>query len=245
MRYVLPKQVSDVSDALHLLFTDDIAPRLRKQDSNNFRATHCYNEELDAVLARHLASLTVLFEEYAANTDVREKHLSRLLSFQEYLEMLRELNLIDFEFTSREATLAFVWSRMVVIDEENPKTKVKRFNFRIEDMFESFVRIAMMKALPTDDEIETFGCRDAGEMLLTLGESDDDLAEWVQEHPSVWGQAPRQPVPRMLHHLIMLIIRTIKKAVRGSDDSKLTRKEVVTYRNRASAVAGVSRLGPL
>ena len=81
--------------------------------------------------------------------------------------------------------------------------------------------VPLWQALPTDSEIQQAGCRDvrldyamlcygilysiasgptvpilhrqAGEMLLKLGENDDDLAEWIRAHSSAWDQVTGHP----------------------------------------------------
>ena len=68
------------------------------------------------------------------------------------LERVSQLHteLIDGEFTTREATLAFMWSRLRVANESDPRERRRMTNLRFEDFCEALVRIATMKCVPTD-----------------------------------------------------------------------------------------------
>ena len=67
-RYVLPRTVRDVSEAVRRLLDDDVAKHVDSaalQDSNAFRSHCCYTAEVDGVLRRHEESLRNMFERYA------------------------------------------------------------------------------------------------------------------------------------------------------------------------------------
>ncbi len=150
MRYVCTRRIADVSTAVGVLFDKDIKPNLggaALQDSNDFRQQACYNEETDAVLLEHLPSLRALFRAATKldGFDSADRQASSLLSFPEWTRFVKALELIDAEFTAREASLAFTWSRMRVVDEGAKKSKAKLESLSFEDFFEALVHVATMK----------------------------------------------------------------------------------------------------
>ena len=82
--------------------------------------------------------------------------------------LLKHLLCFDEAFQTREGTLCFVWSRMRVVDEKSAHGKARLTQLAFEDMLEGFVRVATMKALPTDAEVAEAGKPDAGEFLIHL-----------------------------------------------------------------------------
>lgn len=66
--HVTKGSVTDVSDAVGMLVTDQLRPLLpafATQDSNDFRKRFCYSERVTAVLEAHAASLRHVFDVYA------------------------------------------------------------------------------------------------------------------------------------------------------------------------------------
>ena len=79
------------------------------------RASHaqiCYTEEVDDVLSNHLQTLAFLFEAFADRDRQAPDKISKLkrmlMSLDQWLDMLRELDLVDEQFTTRDATIVFV-----------------------------------------------------------------------------------------------------------------------------------------
>lgn len=130
IRYVLPGTIPDVSSALDVLFTKDVRPNVHAaalQDSNAFRLGTCYIEQTDAVLLMHNASLRAIFDVYAGSdgTDTATRHLAMLMGFDEWSSLIRDMNWLDDDFTTREASFSFVWSRMRVVDTEGSHSASK------------------------------------------------------------------------------------------------------------------------
>ena len=238
MRYVQPGKERDVSTAMDRLLTNDIEPNLSGatlQDSNAFRLEQCYSEATDSILVAHSSSLRAVFDVYASidGKDMSSAHLAKVLSCTEWKKMLDDLGWVDTEFTLREAMLAFVWARMRVADELAAESKAKLHHLSFEDFLDAFVRIATMKALPTDDEVHEYGCEDGGEFLLQLRDSPAEHAAWVRNHAQRWDEALRQPIHRAVSQLVMLLIRSIEKATHGIAKAKqdliLTKLEVQAF----------------
>ena len=94
------------------------------------------------------------------------------------------------------------------------------------------VRIASLKAWPTDAEIAGGGFKDAGQFMLSLKKQSRQVYNnFVSSRAEVGAE--RQPIWRKLEHLITLSLRIIEQ--RGSDESadmKLTKKEVHAFVHR-------------
>ena len=64
LRYVLPKKIPDVSEAVHTLLSRDIKPQLNPRilsNPNTFRTRACYRRETDSVLRASENTLRLLF----------------------------------------------------------------------------------------------------------------------------------------------------------------------------------------
>lgn len=225
MKYVLSKRVPDVSAALEALFTRDLEPNMATnalQDSNAFRLEMCYTEGTDSVLLARSASLRAVFDVYAKldGSDMKRAHLAKLMCAEEWLCMLRDLDWIDEEFTMREASLAFSWARMRVIDENAADSRAKLENLSFEDFLDALVRVATMKALPSEDELAEAGAPDAGLFLLDLRKRSEDKQAWLEAHARRWDEPLPMPIERAVHHLCMLMIRTIQATTAIAAGSK-------------------------
>eukprot|EP00966_Prymnesium_polylepis_P042623 990362-Prymnesium_polylepis.2 len=201
-----------------------------KQVSDVFREAHCYNERTDAVLRKHESSLRLIFKAYAHGDgrigDAFED--SNLLGFTEYNDVLDDFGLIDQQFTASMGTLCFSWCRMRVIDESGDTKRPKLVQLSFEDFLEALVRIATMKSLPTDDEIEVMGACDGGQFLLMLREDPAMYDEFMESHDPAWGEPLLQPADRSADHLCTLLMRLVK----GSKDTTnlvLEQKETTLF----------------
>lgn len=181
LRYVQTGEDPDVSRAVRRMFERDILPAMKEghggggpgyeghadgalQDSNDFRRRACYMWETDDVITEHKKAIKAIFDGYAKGEAGGDAALQELLSLEEWQALMTDAELIDDEFTMREAVLAFVWSRHRVVDERPPKARTKLTNLSLEDFYEALMRVATMKGLPTDDELtEAFLAGDFGD----------------------------------------------------------------------------------
>ena len=155
-KYVNPGFMTDVSEAVERLCSADIAPKLgiELQDPNTFRRDLCYTEEVDNVLRRHEPSLKLLFGVLAKRPTKKEnKSLGLLLSLGDWKVAVRRLELIGVDFAERDATRCFVFSRMCVIDGSSERGRLKEGSLPFEGFLEALCRVALLKALPTDEEM--------------------------------------------------------------------------------------------
>ena len=245
MRYVQTKEVGDVSKAVEKLLLVDVVPNVDpwiSADHEGFRRHVCYTEAVDSVLLEHRDSLHNIFHHFADTEGLNKAKEKKRLNLTEWLNMMKDLELYDAHFTSRDATVVFVLSRMRVIDEQGSDAESKMENLSIEDWYEALCRVAVMKALPTDEEIKQTGVEDAGEFMLQLKQSsswiDISYEEWVDN----WNEAhdapmvkATQPPHRCLTHLILVIVRTIEATLQrlakanadAAGDLQISKKEMM------------------
>lgn len=133
-----------------------------------------------------------------------------------------------------EATLCFMWSKMRVADESDAKERRKLANMRFEDFMEAIVRMATMKCVPTDEEVEQAGFDDGGQLLLALRSNPSEDKAFRSVRPAVWNMPLRQPIWRCAHHLLCFFARIIELRVHGvnvySHNLKLSQREVTNFK---------------
>ena len=240
-KYVLPQLVPDVADAVQHLITDDVEAHADKRvfaDSNWFRREFCYLEEVDTVLRRHEVALRQVFSAVASteSADVSKAHLTNLIDFNEWKALLRALNLLGADLTERDGTLCFTHARMVVIDSWSMRGAVKEVNLPFEGFLEAIVRLATLKALPTDEEVAASCLPDAGAYFRRMRRiHENHYHELMRTRGNQWPGELRQPIWRCVDHLISIMIRAIQRegsssaAQRGPDELVITPGELEEF----------------
>jgi len=201
------------------------------QDLNNFKHESCYNFWVTTELDRYGGSLRALFDAYAASGDdgsaAGGSHAT-VMSFAEWLDMNRDFGLIDGDFTAREATLAFVWSRMRVINELKEATRKKVESLSFEDFLEAIVRTATMKEMPLDEEISAEGVDCPGLWLLKL-RSEGRYETFSRTHSREWNDPPRQNLEKCVDKLVRMMLRIVEDSSQGADDLNVTHHEAKQF----------------
>jgi len=228
MKYVMPGELDDVAEAVRTLFRVDIEPRCDANaflDANVFRRDCCYHEATDDVLRRYEATLRGLWSEIT----VKRGPAKRLLSFEAYLKLMRRIELITTDLTERDVAFSFSWSRMVVGMPYSTAAQVKNKHLPFESFLEALCRIAVLKALPTDEEIAKSGLKDAGQYLHYLKcEATEEYNAIMSSRATLWGNPPRQRVDRCVDHLLSMIVFKIEEETCGHD-MDVTGKELHSF----------------
>ena len=138
MKYILSGEVDDVSTAVQAFLVSDLAPNADPCECtppNETREYYCYNEEVDTVLRRHEEALRHLFNRACqlGGVTVAGGLTNKLISFPNYKDFIKAFDLIDADLTERDATLCFVWARMLTIDEQHEKSRIKWTHLSFED----------------------------------------------------------------------------------------------------------------
>ena len=236
-RYVIVGKVP-LNEAVHDFFVYDLRPNVPDecfQDPNSFRSDYCYLESTDLTLRMYEPSLRAVYATFALGTgDIGNSVFStKLLDFVEYTKFASRLNLIG-TMTMRDLRLAFLWCRMVVIDESTTAGRVKIVQLAFEDFLELLVRLAFMMPLPNDQDIFDLGVAHAGEYLEELERFPDELKQFKQSRGRRVGDKLDQPIAHKVRHFIEWMLH----AVRGGSDGvskatsamPVTKKEVERFR---------------
>ena len=129
---------------------------------------------MDDVLKRHEPNLRRIFATVSGSEGktVGQEHLLKLCDLTEWRAFMRAMDFIGPDLTERDAMLCFANARMDVIDGQSSKGAVKETNLTFEGFLEAVVRLSVLKALPTDEEIFVAGFSDAGAFLKHLRENE-------------------------------------------------------------------------
>jgi hypothetical protein len=216
----IPAPFPDAAEAVAQMLDVQMLPRVQRAlgessmlSANEFRKRFCYNESTSDVLRRHEAVVRLLFGQYAWGDGSANNPLASRthLGYDEWRLLLSDLGLADnFAFGERQATAAFVLSRMRVLKESDTRGRARILQLCFEDLCEALVRIALYKSFPTAAQVKASGCLDAGHYLLRL---------WYDSKGgAAWEEYLRRPRPALsadqaIEALMTLIIRSVHAAL--------------------------------
>jgi hypothetical protein len=124
---------------------------------------------------------------------------------------------------------------MCVVNGRTDKGHCREANLPFEGFLEALCRMAVMKALPTDEEIESRGHEHAGEHMAWFKNRDEvGFKQMLSKRNTPWGQEyTLQPVSRCVEHVITMIIWTIEEDISEADtpsrNGKLTEPEMLRW----------------
>lgn len=228
-------------------------------DASTFRRTYCYREETCAVLMHHMKTLRAVFKVYAEAGGSNEVRLradvrgdAMLMGVDEWMGLLRDLGLLK-ELGVRRAHLMFATSRMLVIHEDGTSEGTKeekrvaaraaqqRTQLPFEGFLEAVVRLALVKALPTDREMRKLGFQYPGELFgAKLDQGAMSYNAWIASLQQKQRRGLGDPIWRRVDLLVLLIVSIMQFGVermeggaalllRGSPDEMLSLDEVKAY----------------
>jgi len=229
-KYINNGEVKDVSEAVQRLLTRDIRPHPTViMDPDKFRREYCYTEGVTRALARREASLRCIFAGVSGGG--RTGAAAQLISLSEWTAFLEAIGFIGADLTLRDACFAFVWSRMGVVNGREGRGYLRESGLPFEGFLEVLCRISVLKAVPTDEEIEAAGQSNAGTYLAWLKVEDEDgYATLVRTRGTPWGTDPsNKVVARCVHHMLAMMIYAIEGETAGTDDLNVTEKEVTDF----------------
>lgn len=209
-------------------------------DADAFRRSNCYRREVCAVLDHHKASLLNVFNVYAAygSGAADLSGVTDLLGVQEWSSFIRDIGMTK-ELTVRTVFVIFSHSRMATIDETSRKSQLGTLmQLSFEGFLEAIVRIAFIKALPTDKEMRRHGFEYPGEFfgaLLEVGPA--AYQAWLDAAHRKQRKGQADPIWRRVDMLVLLIVGIMQFGVekttrgatlllRGSPNQMLSAEEV-------------------
>eukprot|EP00879_Flechtneria_rotunda_P024201 GHRR01025649.1.p1 GENE.GHRR01025649.1~~GHRR01025649.1.p1 ORF type:complete len:986 (+),score=357.96 GHRR01025649.1:892-3849(+) len=153
-KYGKGQATDDLGRAVELLFERNLLPRMNPKAmlvSNDFRSDRLYTEEVDNLLKQHQALLKALYSRYRLKPSGGGVRL-KVLKLDGWLALMADAKLVDSQFTLADANLAFLWSRMFVID--GIKDYSRYTSLTLIDFLEALGRVADFKSLPTASDLD-------------------------------------------------------------------------------------------
>ena len=239
-KYVKPGIVGDVSDAIEKLCSENIEPKLpeaARQDSNKFRERYCYLREVEMVLRKHMKTLRSLYGMYAdlsegqGDRSAEILDSSSMMSIREWMSLMNHLGLFDQGMMSfYEAKQIFMWARIRSINDNSRHSLIKLRNLYFEDFMEAMVRLAMLLPLPTTDDIEELGVKDAGIYMISLRrESPVTYKQFILDKRGNWYGPPKEHIWCCVDHLLTYLTRLVELNSSGEKDLSLSHSEVQQF----------------
>ena len=230
-KYILSSELTDVSEAMERLLTKDIQPVPSVVlDPDQFRREYCYTEPVIEVLERHEVSLRNIFTGVAGGGG-RVGLGASLISLDEWINFLEALECINVDLTQRDASFAFAWSRMAVINGRSERGNLRETSLPFEGFLEAVCRISLLKSLPTDEEIKGANQPHAFAYMEKLKvEEEERHMALLQARATKWGELPdSQPVHRCVEHMITYMVSKMEYDNAGADNLLLTEAEAVAW----------------
>jgi hypothetical protein len=231
-RYVKTGLLDDVSEAVHKFLDVDLAPLADRRlivDSNSFRRQFAYKEAETTILLQHESSLRATFDALTAACYFPSKSL---LTLDIWLHFLRAVCIIGVDVSQRDATLAFAASRMAVVNTQTDRGWFHDTHLPFEGFCEALCRMAVLKALPTAEEIASapedalWARKDAGSYFKWLHAEDEERYEAIlRERGKPWGAEPSQSLAWRVDALLSIVFRNMEEESQGKDNMLVTRKE--------------------
>ena len=210
---------------------------------DEFRRQYCYTRETSAMLSHHLPSLRSIFEIYAekGTGGPEPDGATDMMSAAQWFALMRDLGLAK-ECGVRQLHLIFAQSRMAVIDEARTRAHQGQLTqLPFEGFCEAMVRLAMLKALPSDKEMKKNGFCFPGEYvgaILTRGMQMYEAWVKVSKRRNDIGRG--DPIFGRVDMLLLLVVSVVQFGVeqqvggptlllRGHPDELLSLEEVNRY----------------
>ena len=218
-----------MSESVDRLLCDVIKPQLAwlldgpaSGESDRFRIFHAYSEPTCEVLRATEPFLHQCFEYLAmGKADQRpppRRPPPRLphggasvvtLTADGWSSGLRRMGLIGYDLSEQEALRCFAKSMMAVVDSETPRGHLCSTCLNFEGFMEAVCRLACLKALPTQREMDDADCDDAAAFLTQLRDRDEHAYDlWLRERQIVYGT-----VPHDLPHRVLAVLSVLRHAM--------------------------------
>ena len=130
---------------------------------------------------------------------------------EDWLDFLNRVELIDFDLTSRDAALSFLWARMVVANYQTVEGRRREFTLTFEDFMEAMCRMSSLKALPTADELKAAGCAHAGQWVDEMRKQPLFYQDRMETLATPWGTEPDKPVGDSVRMVLDIMCHAITK----------------------------------
>ena len=218
-KYVMDGTIPDVSDAVERLVVTDILDGATASgsasglfiDANDFRKRIAYTKEVHQVLVAREPSLKNIFGALCERGHTAKRAPMGRLALEDWLDFFNRVELIDFDLTSRDAALSFLWARMVVANYQTVEGRRREFTLTFEDFMEAMCRMSSLKALPTADELKAAGCTHAGQWVDEMRKQPYFYQDRMETLATPWGTEPDKPVGDSVRMVLDIMCHAITK----------------------------------
>ena len=218
-KYVMDGTIPDVSDAVERLVVTDILDAATASgsasglfiDANDFRKRIAYTKEVHQVLVARETTLKNIFGALCERGHTAKRAPMGRLALEDWLDFLNRVELIDFDLTSRDAALSFLWARMVVANYQTVEGRRREFTLTFEDFMEAMCRMSSLKALPTADELKAAGCTHAGQWVDEMRKQPLFYQDRMETLATPWGTEPDKPVGDSVRMVLDIMCHAITK----------------------------------
>jgi hypothetical protein len=160
-KYVETGVTIDPSDALDFFCERCLTTRLPTPATHHrdfFRNERMYLEPVDIVLRKHLPVLISVFQQLV-NMDTKEKKGASepVMSMDEWMAFMKQLNFFNEDFSPKAARLVFVWSKMRSSDELGKRAEFTSMFFC--DFLEALCRTAELRLWPSSERMKAAECK--------------------------------------------------------------------------------------
>ena len=127
-----------------------------------------------------------------------------------------------------QVRLAFIWSRMLIVDEMSVKGRSSILQLGFEDFLEVIVRFAHIKAMPTEAELTESGLPHAGEFLAALSENPEAEAAFHDERTHEMCEKCDQPIEWKVRQFVLWLLFRARGGI-GDPEAELSKKEASRF----------------
>jgi len=252
-KYVRPKILGDVSEALEQLITVDMLPRLppeAKHDSDLFRTRRLYKRDVNSYFTAMAPVLRTVFDFYSMiEPDPMQLDLKTpvpTMSMEEWLSFLMDADLLCVDdsaptdglprsppkVTPLEARLCMAWSQTFVSDELRRRSKLTSATY--EDFLEALCRLCTRMVLPTDDLLRKYNARTCKAFFDDVAEGKHRGDVMLRESALAMTWQKEEATDEPLAPTLQMLVGLILDRLDGDSNGKLTKAELQERRKEGA-----------
>ena len=225
-KYVVTGKIYDVSEAVEKLLHVDMLLRLgvgRFPDPDAVRRSFCYTPSMCMVLERYEPTLQRIFDAVAQGKPT--------MPLDSWLSFLGVMQFIGKDVSAHDAARSFAWSRMVVVHGSSSKGAIKENQLPFEGFVEALIRVSILKALPTLEDIDEDGSVDVVEYMGRMTPGQMVHSEFLELRAAPWGEPPKLPhVDLRIEMLVWLAVNRIRLVLKARSSGQLETARVSKWR---------------
>ncbi|KOO21693.1 flagellar associated protein [Chrysochromulina tobinii] len=225
-KYVVTGKIYDVSEAVEKLLHVDMLLRLgvgRFPDPDAVRRSFCYTPSMCMVLERYEPTLRRIFDAVAQGKPT--------MPLDSWLSFLGVMQFIGKDVSAHDAARSFAWSRMVVVHGSSSKGAIKENQLPFEGFVEALIRVSILKALPTLEDIDEDGSVDVVEYMGRMTPGQMVHSEFLELRAAPWGEPPKLPhVDLRIEMLVRLAVNRIRLVLKARSSGQLETARVSKWR---------------